>query len=111
MKKVFLGLSLVLIILYWFSITTYAHLKSDIYSQGIYKIKDSGEYLVSVKLFSTNNHVTILVTDTENHIKLYKDFYKETHIDTFSIGYLEKWEQLIILGDGQLSVKYHTNKD
>lgn len=118
MKKKFFVLSLVSLLFYSFlSLPTLAVNKfnnlntvpvSDVYKKGFYNFNITYTSCEAIaKLVSTDKNAVIMVVNSDNTLRLFK---KCTPNDpTILIGNLTKNDTVIIIGEGEFSIKFIRN--
>lgn len=80
---------------------------SNIYKEGIYKVTDADSYSATAKLITPTQFASLIIIDSNNNFKLYKQFIDTNEV--FTLGSLDKNHTLIVIGNGQISIIYQRN--
>lgn len=72
------------------------------YTQGVYKISEFKDYVANAKLITPNKQASLVITDREGDIRLFKKFDKVDEI--VNLGTITVGDKLTIIGDGEVAV-------
>ncbi|GAB6167571.1 hypothetical protein JCM1393_00310 [Clostridium carnis] len=112
MKKLNLFIASLLVSIFFFSISVNAinltQPISDTYKEGVYRINDKAKYYATATLSNKNKIASLLIIDSENRIRLYKNFDTSQVNDSLNIGYISSEDTIVVLGIGEIAIRFYS---